>query len=144
MALSFPEILAMYENLGPGGVPHRVLGNTGEKLSIVGFGSICLRNNGQEFADKLVPKAFEAGINYFDVAPGYGDAQELLGPPLKPFREKVFLACKTGKRDRAGAEEELNESLNFLKTDHFDLYQFHGVKTMEEVELQLKWSLKDY
>jgi len=134
MALSFADILAMYENLGPGDVPTRVYGNTGAKLSIVGFGSIALRNNGQDFANELVPRAYHAGINYFDVAPGYGDAQELLGPPLEPYRKNVFLACKTQKRDKNGAEKELNESLRYLKTDHFDLYQLHAMSSMEDVD----------
>jgi predicted aldo/keto reductase-like oxidoreductase len=132
--LQFPEVLSMYEKLGKNAIPRRSLGKTGEKLSIVGFGGIALRNNGQEFANELIPRAFNSGINYFDVAPGYGDAQELMGPPLKPYRKKVFLACKTGKRDREGAEEELHESLRLLKTDHFDLYQLHAMSKMEDVD----------
>jgi len=134
LALNYADVLSMYEDIGPGEIPSRPLGKTGELLSIVGFGGIALRNNGQEFANKLVPKAFEAGIRYFDIAPGYGDAQELLGPPLKPHREKVFLACKTGERYQEGAEKELNESLRFLKTDHFDLYQFHAMSSLEDVD----------
>ncbi|MCK4751713.1 MAG: aldo/keto reductase, partial [Bacteroidales bacterium] len=134
MALQFADVLSMYENIGEGEIPRRKLGKTGDELSIVGFGSIALRNNGQEFANELVPRAFNAGISYFDVAPGYGDAQELLGPPLKEYRKKVFLACKTGKRDKNGSEQELNESLKLLKTDHFDLYQFHAMSKMEDVD----------
>jgi len=134
MALQFADVLSMYDQLGPGEIPTRPLGKTGEQLSIVGFGGIALRNNGQDFANKLIPKAFDAGIRYFDIAPGYGDAQELLGPPLETYRKKVFLACKTGMRDQEGAEKELNESLRFLKTDHFDLYQFHSMSNMEDVD----------
>lgn len=134
MALSFADVLGMYEKLGTDEIPRRTLGNTGEELSIVGFGGIALRNNGRDFADKLVPAAYNAGINYFDVAPGYGDAQALLGPPLEPFRKDVFLACKTQMRDRAGSEKELHESLRLLKTDHFDLYQFHAMSSMEDVD----------
>jgi predicted aldo/keto reductase-like oxidoreductase len=132
MALQFPEILSMYEGIGE--LPKRKLGKTGEKLSIVGFGGIALKNNGQEFADKLIPAAFNAGINYFDVSPRYGDAQERMGPPLKEYRKQVFLACKTKFRDKEGAEEDLHNSLKLLKTDHFDLYQFHSVSNLEEVE----------
>jgi predicted aldo/keto reductase-like oxidoreductase len=134
MALSFADVLAMYEKLGPGDITRRVLGRTGEKLSIVGFGGIALRNNGQEFANELVPRAYHAGINYFDVAPGYGDAQQLMGPPLEPYRKDVFLACKTMMRDKEGAEKELNESLKLLRTDHVDLYQFHAMTKMEDVD----------
>ena len=134
MALQFADALSMYNNIEAGDIPMRTLGKTGEKLSIVGFGGIALRNNGQEFANELVPRAFDAGINYFDVAPGYGDAQELMGPPLEKYRNKVFLACKTQERDRKGAEEDLHKSLKLLKTDHFDLYQFHAVSKMEDVD----------
>jgi len=132
MALQFPEILGMYEGIGE--IPKRILGKTGEKLSIVGFGGVALKNNGQEFANKLIPAAFNAGINYFDVSPRYGDAQERMGPPLKEYRNKVFLACKTKFRDKDGAEEDLHNSLKLLKTDHFDLYQFHMVSNLEEVD----------
>ena len=86
-----------------------------------------------EFADKIIPAAFNAGINYFDVSPRYGDAQDRMGPPLKAYRNKVFLACKTRFRDRAGAEEDLHNSLKILKTDRFDLYQFHSVYNLQEV-----------
>jgi predicted aldo/keto reductase-like oxidoreductase len=132
MALKFPEILGMYQ--GNGDIPQRILGKTGEKLSIVGFGGIALKNNGQEFADKLIAAAYDAGINYYDVSPRYGDAQERMGPALKEYRNKVFLACKTKFRDKEGAEEDLNNSLKLLKSDHFDLYQFHSVASLDEVD----------
>ncbi len=134
MALPFAEVLAMYENTRGEVIPRRVLGKTGEMLSIVGFGGVALKNNGQEFADKLIPAAFNSGINYFDVSPRYGDAQERMGPPLRTFRNDVFLACKTKFRDAEGAEGDLHNSLKLLKTDRFDLYQFHMVSTLDEVD----------
>ena len=76
----------------------------------------------------------DRGVNYFDVAPSYGNAQDRLGPALEPFRKKVFLACKTGKRDKAGSAEELENSLKILRTDHVDLYQFHGLTKMAELD----------
>jgi len=112
----------------------RVLGKTGEKLSIIGFGSIIVMNEEPGQAKKLVSQAVDRGITYFDVAPSYGNSEERLGPALAPYRKKVFLACKTGKRTAKEAEEELGNSLRLLKTDHFDLYQHHGVTTMEEVQ----------
>ena len=113
----------------------RVLGKTGEQLSVIGFGGILVMNETPEDAAKFVAEAVEErGVNYFDVAPSYGNAEERLGPALAPYRDQVFLACKTGKRDAEGALEELNTSLKRLETDHFDLYQLHGVTTLEEVE----------
>jgi aryl-alcohol dehydrogenase-like predicted oxidoreductase len=71
-------------------------------------------------------EALDRCVNYFDVAPSYfdGGAEMKLGPPLEPYRKKWFLACKTMKRDAAGARQELEQSLGRLKTDHFELYQF--------------------
>ena len=61
-------------------IPKRKLGKTNEELSIIGFGGIMLNNNPQEFANELVAKAFDLGVNYFDVAPKYGNAEDRLGP----------------------------------------------------------------
>lgn len=112
----------------------RLLGKTGQWLSMAGFGGIVVMNEEPVEAGRLVAEAVERGINYFDVAPTYGNAEERLGPALAPFRQDVFLACKTGRRDRDGAAEELQASLRKLQTDHFDLYQFHGITRMEEVD----------
>ena len=116
----------------------RTLGKTGRKLSVIGFGGIVVMNAEPQEAADAVSNAVEHGINYFDVAPSYGNAEEKLGPALKPFRKDVFLACKTGRRDRAGAEEELKQSLQRLHTDHLDLYQLHGItKVADDVEVAL-------
>jgi len=113
----------------------RKLGKTGEEISMVGFGGIVVRNETPEAAKRFVAMAVEErGVNYFDVAPTYGNAEERLGPALEPHRDSVFLACKTGKRDAKGAEEELHSSLKRLRTDHFDLYQLHSVASMDDVE----------
>lgn len=90
-------------------------------------------NETQEAANRIVAEAIERGINYFDVAPSYGNAEERLGPALKPYRNSVFLACKTAKRTKKEAQEELHKSLKRLCTDYFDLYQLHAVTTIDEV-----------
>ena len=116
----------------------RTLGKTGENLTIVGFGGIAVRDESPETSAKLVAQAInERGINYFDVAPSYGNSEERLGPALEPYRKNVFLACKTGERTAKGAERELHESLKKLRTDHFDLYQLHAMSSMEDVETAL-------
>jgi aryl-alcohol dehydrogenase-like predicted oxidoreductase len=116
----------------------RLYGKTGEKLSIVGFGGIIIMNEKPSSASHIVTQAVERGINYFDVAPSYGNAEEILGPALEPYRKSIFLACKTGKRTRNEAATELHQSLKRLRTDHFDLYQLHGVVTLEEVDQIMK------
>ncbi len=112
----------------------RRYGSQGPELSIIGFGGIVIRGAEQSHANKVVAKAVERGVNYFDVAPTYGDAEERLGPALEPFREEAFLACKTHQREKDGAEKELHESLKKLRTDHFDLYQLHALSSMEDVD----------
>ena len=112
----------------------RQLGNTGQMLSVLGFEGIVVMDESPEDACRYVAKAIERGINYFDVAPGYGNAEERLGPALEPYRDNVFLACKTGKRTAEEAKVDLHNSLERLRTDHLDLYQFHGVTTVDEVK----------
>jgi aryl-alcohol dehydrogenase-like predicted oxidoreductase len=112
----------------------RPLGRTGESLSVIGFGGILVTDATTEEAAARVGAALDAGINYFDVAPSYGNAEEMLGPALAPYRDGVFLACKTGKRDAAGARAELEQSLRNLRTDRFDLYQLHALTTMDDLD----------
>jgi aryl-alcohol dehydrogenase-like predicted oxidoreductase len=112
----------------------RTLGRTGQSLSMVGFGGIIVMNEEPASASRLVAQAVDRGINYFDVAPSYGNAEERLGPALEPYRQSVFLACKTHERSKEGAWQSLQQSLKNLKTDHFDLFQHHGVVTLAEVE----------
>ena len=112
--------------------PMRTLGKTGERVSIITFGGIVVRDAEPGQASRVVAEAVEKGINYFDVAPRYGDAEEKLGPALRPYREKVLLACKTWKRERKEAEEELHRSLKRLQTDRFDVYQLHGMTDVEK------------
>jgi predicted aldo/keto reductase-like oxidoreductase len=115
-------------------IPRRKLGKTGEELSIVGFAGIVVMNNSQSFADNIVAEAVDRGINYFDVAPSYGDAQARLGPALEPYRKNAFLACKEEDWTRDGCAKLLDESLRLLRTDHVDLYQFHALSKMSELE----------
>lgn len=122
------------ETVPAGQLARRRYGQTDIELSIVGLGGIVVSRIEQSEANDTVAWAVDRGVNYFDVAPTYGNAQERLGPALKPYRDRSFLACKTTQRDAAGAQAELEESLRMLQTDHFDLYQLHGVKTDEEVD----------
>lgn len=121
-------------------LPRRLLGRTGKRVSIVGFPGLALNSVEQEKCTAAVHRAFERGVNYFDVAPAYGNGvcETKLGIGLQGIeRGKIFLACKTKKRDRDGARQELENSLQALKTDHFDLYQMHHLVTEPEVKQAL-------
>jgi len=113
-------------------LPRRAYGDTGERLSIIGFGGIVVSGVEQEHANRVVAEAVEKGVNYFDVAPSYGDAEIKLGPALEPYRKDVFLACKTTQRTKEGAAAELAESLRRLRTDHLDLYQLHAMTDVQK------------
>ena len=88
-------------------LPKRQYGRTKEKLSIIGFGGMVVKDVTPKEAANFVAEAVDRGVNYFDVAPYYGNAQNRLGPALKSYREDCFLACKTLERDAAGTTKEL-------------------------------------
>ena len=115
-------------------IARRTLGKTGEKLSIIGFGGIVVMNEDTGAASNIVAEAVDRGVNYFDVAPSYGNAQERLGAALAPYRNKCFLACKTDGRMKDDSRADLEQSLKLLKTDHLDLYQFHALTKMADLD----------
>ena len=115
-------------------IARRTLGKTGEKLSIIGFGGIVVMNEDTGAASNIVAEAVDRGVNYFDVAPSYGNAQERLGAALAPYRNKCFLACKTDGRLKGDSRADLEQSLKLLKTDHLDLYQFHALTKMADLD----------
>ena len=86
---------------------------------------------------EIIRQTVAHGINYFDVSPLHGNAEELIGLALSPFRDKVFLSSNTQKRARAGAEEDLNQSLLRLQTDYLDLYQMRALTDVREVNQAL-------
>jgi aryl-alcohol dehydrogenase-like predicted oxidoreductase len=118
-------------------MPERVLGKTEVKLPIFGLGGAGqtpLSRVGQETeAIALIEAAFALGIRYFDTAASYAPSEEYLGKVLPKYRDKIFLASKTGRRDRDSAWRELERSLQRLKTDYLDLWQLHHVSFAEEL-----------
>ena len=132
LPLRAEEPKTMSSDLKP--LERRRLGRTGEQLSMIGFGGIIVMNETAQDAANYVAQAFDRGVNYFDIAPSYGNAQEMLGPALEPYRERVFLACKTEQREGPAAREALELALKQMRTDRFDLYQLHAITTVEEVQ----------
>lgn len=113
----------------------RQLGRTGHNSSVVTFGAYAAGVLNQSDADRLIETALDRGVNHFDVAPSYADAELRLGDYLQrhPLPE-VFIGCKTQMRDRAGAHEELLRTIDRLGRDRLDLYQLHAVCTMADLE----------
>jgi predicted aldo/keto reductase-like oxidoreductase len=112
----------------------RPLGETGHDSTVMTFGAIALNYLEQEGADQMVELVLDRGVNHFDVAPTYGDAELKLGPKLRQYREDIFLGCKTQERGYEGARRKLERSLDRLGVDTIDLYQFHGLESHEELE----------
>ena len=98
------------------------------------FGGAAFWEISQADADRTMEAVIEAGINHIDIAPSYGQAEIRVGPWMKTERGRFFLGCKTTERTKEGAWKELHESLKRLQTESFDLYQFHAVTTMEELD----------
>ncbi len=122
------------------GMPLRALGRTGLKVSVVGFSGFGLRTNPQERCTEAVHQAFKRGVNYYDVAPAYanGECENKLGVALQGLdRSRYHLACKTKMREKDKCREELERSLQRLKTDYFDVYQLHHLVQPADVKKAL-------
>jgi aryl-alcohol dehydrogenase-like predicted oxidoreductase len=115
-------------------VQQRRLGRLGHMSSVLIYGGAALAAVDQATADRSVKLALDAGINHFDVAASYGDAELRLGPWMSRIRDRVFLATKTGQRDRDGAWAQVNNSLERLQTDHVDLIQIHAVGDLADLD----------
>jgi len=113
----------------------RRLGRTCHMSSVITLGCCVLGHLSQKEADRIVELALSHGINHFDVAPTYGEAELRLRPWMKEHRDEIFLACKTQKRTKKEASEELKRSLERLGVDYIDLYQFHGLDDLKELKV---------
>ena len=108
-------------------------------VSEISFGGIMLMDTPQDQADKIVEGAVKNGINFFDVGPTYGNAQNILGPALKPYRDKVYLANKTEPgQTKEQVRRDMEKSLELLDTDYFDLYQLHEVTDKDALDRALE------
>jgi len=124
--------------MGTAGMPLRALGKTGLMVSIVGFGSGSQYLRASEAdADKIIQRAIELGINYFDTAASYGngDSERRLGKYLVPMhRSKVVLVSKSGERTAEGAKRQLDQSLMNLGTDKLDILHFHEMGSTRDTD----------
>ena len=102
------------------------LGRTNITVSKNGFGALPVQRVSKDEAVRLLRKAYEGGINYFDTARFYTDSEEKIGLALSDVRENIIISTKTMKTDVEGFWRELEESLSLLKTEYIDIYQFHN------------------
>ena len=113
----------------------RRLGRLGHQSSVLVYGAAALSAVSQDEADASVEEALAGGINHFDTAASYGEAELRLGPWMPEIRNRIFLATKTGERDGDAAYRQIATSLERLQTDHVDLLQLHAVGTVEELDV---------
>jgi aryl-alcohol dehydrogenase-like predicted oxidoreductase len=107
-------------------------GSTGHQSTRLLFGAAALGNVSQDEADQTMELIREHGINHIDTAASYGDAELRLGPWMETHREEFFLATKTGDRTRPEAYNEIQRSLERLRTDRIDLIQLHNLVDEDE------------
>lgn len=115
----------------------RRLGRTNLQVSIIGFGGTWISEIGMEEAKKVVRRAFELGINYFDTAKLDGDSEEKMGAALEDVREQCIIATKTGSRTGSEAHSDIESSLQRLRTDRLDIIQLHGIDDKETLKKAL-------
>jgi predicted aldo/keto reductase-like oxidoreductase len=109
----------------------RLLGKTGWKISVIGFGAIKLPQLTEKQCDILLNSAIDLGINFIDTADCYGDSEEKIGKVLSKRRKQFYLSTKIDERDRLGVTNKLERSLMRLRTDYIDLVLFHDVRGKE-------------
>ena len=112
----------------------RRLGRIGHESSVLIYGGAALSDVTQDVADASIDEALAAGINHFDTAAGYGDSELRFGAIMHRIRDRIFLATKTGERDREAAWRQINSSLERLQTDHVDLLQLHAIGDLTELD----------
>jgi aryl-alcohol dehydrogenase-like predicted oxidoreductase len=133
---------ANVDETGPiqGLMPTRNLGKTGARVGIFGLGGqgALERANQEDLALKMIQRALELGVNYFDTSAIYGGpdrwSERYLGKGLKGSRDRVFIATKTKERTRDAALKNLDVSLKLLDTDHIDSWQLHDVGIQEDID----------
>jgi aryl-alcohol dehydrogenase-like predicted oxidoreductase len=112
----------------------RRFGRTEHMSSVAIFGAVSVGDSTQDDADRVIQSVLDAGVNHFDVAPSYGLAEQRVGPWMPKIRDQIFLGCKTMERTKAGAEAEMLRSLERLQVSSFDLYQFHAITKMDDLD----------
>jgi len=102
-------------------------GRTSLNISELGFGGIPIIRLNKDIAVKVIRRAYERGITFYDTANAYRDSEEKIGCAFEGMRGKVVIATKTLQRNAQGATKQLENSLRMLKTDYIDLYQLHQI-----------------
>ena len=120
--------------MGAVNLDYRVLGKSGLRVSVVGFGGIPVQRIDSEKTREVIIRAEELGINFIDTARGYSVSESYIGEALRGRRDKWIIASKTMARDKETMTREVETSLKNLQTEYIVLYQLHNVRTMADYE----------
>src|SRR5689334_23132401 len=115
-------------------IPTHPFGRTGHESTRTIFGAAALSAVSQDDADRTLEVLFEYGVNHIDVAASYGDAELRVGPWMDRYRDRFFLATKTGQRTYREARDEIHRSLERLRVAQIDLLQLHNLVATDEWE----------
>lgn len=117
-------------------IPLRPLGKTGQAVTLFGLGGEgVLRTHGRQAeAVRVIHRALDQGVNYFDSAPAYDQCLDYYGAALGARRPQVFFASKTHDRTRTGSLQLLDDTLRRLRTDYLDLWQLHDLRTLDQLD----------
>ena len=110
-----------------------MLGKTGLMVTKTAMGCLPVQRCSREDAVKLLRAAFEGGINYFDTANAYTDSEEKIGLALSDVRDRIILSTKSAGKDRKTVLEHIELSLRRMKTDYIDLFQFHQMQEVPDI-----------
>ena len=102
------------------------LGSTGITVNKNGFGALPIQRISKDEAVRLLHKAFDGGMRFYDTARLYTDSEEKLGAAFSDRREQLYISSKTGAVTADAFWKDLETTLHHLKTDHLDIYQFHN------------------
>ena len=129
-------------------LPMRTLTRNGEKTTAFALGGYHMSKNQDPIvSERLVERAMELGVRFYDTARGYqrGVSEEFYGKFLTPkYRDDIFLMTKSPAQDRETAQKQLDESLSALKTDQLDLWQMHNVRSFEDVDKRINEGVLDF
>lgn len=109
------------------------LGKTNFQVTKPALGCLPLQRCDREYAIKLIRAAYDAGINFYDTANAYTDSESKIGDALSDVRENVIIATKSTSREKNGVLEHIQNSLRAMKTDYIDLFQFHNVPEIPDI-----------
>jgi len=122
-------------------IPTRVLGKTGVKLPILGYGGAGIVKVwgsplSPEDRVKLVRYAYYQGVRYFDTAGNYMESQAILGEALKDVRDNVFLVSKVETTVPGRVRKAVEKSLKELQTDYLDAILIHGTPGIQQMTVE--------